>query len=610
MQDAMRESVVQRLSPPADHVSFPSERLLAGVVVALTALVYLPSLRFGFVLDDYWQLIENQLIQSWRFVPGYFAGHVWQNLGDKVPANYYRPLDFVWFRLVDALAGSNPVGWHLAAILLHVLATFLAYCVARRVTGRPLAAAAAGLLFGIHPMRHEVVGWVSGSTESLCAAFCFGAFLCYLVWRERSGAPWMIASGALYGAALLSKESAILLPAAVFAHAWLYRGATDQDAGAVVGIAGSRWVAAAKPALAYVPVAAAYLAARMAVLRGFSHPKAEVSWSTLFFSLPSAVLFYARQWLLPNRASEYYGLSLQTRFDVAHVLAPLFFLAALAYVLWLVRGKLGRRDVAFAVVWMVATLLPALDLGVFPPDDIVHDRYFYLAGFGAALLVALAIERVSRSLPSWGRVFGLPRNWLALTTVVMVLLSYGTVKATGYWASPYTLFEHSMRFAPANAVLRNNYAVTLAVMGHDAYERGDWPAAESFFGRALQIDPGAADTYLQLGMVDLHTGRAEQAATNLRAAVGLRPAEPMYRFVLGIALAQQNDCAAARAQFAQALALRPGFNEAQRQMDACVAADRPDASGATPSARSDRAAGSLRPADFAAPSRPDTPPQR
>ena len=89
--------------------------------------------------------------------------------------------------------------------------------------------------------------------------------------------------------------------------------------------------------------------------------------------------------------------------------------------------------------------------------------------------------------------------------------------------------------------------------------------------RAAKIDPEAADNYLQLGMVDLNTGRSAEAESNFRAAVGLRPAEPMYRFALGIALQQQHNCAAAVAQFTEALALKPGFASAQQQIDACRA---------------------------------------
>jgi Flp pilus assembly protein TadD len=108
-------------------------------------------------------------------------------------------------------------------------------------------------------------------------------------------------------------------------------------------------------------------------------------------------------------------------------------------------------------------------------------------------------------------------------------------------------------------------------MGRASYQQHDWTAAEMYLQRAAKIDPAAADNYLQLGMVDLNTGRPGEAEANFRTAIGLRPSEPMYHFALGIALTQHNNCADAIAQFVQALALKPGFPAAQQQIDACRA---------------------------------------
>ena len=226
-----------------------------------------------------------------------------------------------------------------------------------------------------------------------------------------------------------------------------------------------------------------------------------------------------RQWLLPNRMSEFYETPLQSHFNAAHVLFPVLALAALALILWLVRNKLGSREVAFSLVWMCAFLLPVFDLGVFPQGDIVHDRYFYVPSFGAALLLALALDRLSRGK----LLFGLPRRWLLATAALLVLLSYGTVNAMSYWASDFQMLDHAMHFSPNDPILRNHYSVGLALLGRASYEQHDWPAAEMYLQRAAKIDPEAADNYLQLGMVDLNTGRPADAESNFRTAVGLRP---------------------------------------------------------------------------------------
>src|SRR5580704_3606519 len=159
----------------------PNDPVLLASVLAFTAMVYATTIRFKFVYDDHGYIVENALVHSWRFVPLYFRGDVWQYLSPNTPGNYYRPMNLLWTRSNDALFGLHPAGWHVLAILLHLCATSLAFFVARRlVTGRPLVAAFTALLFGIHPIHHEVVVWISGTTESLWSVLFFLSFLAYL----------------------------------------------------------------------------------------------------------------------------------------------------------------------------------------------------------------------------------------------------------------------------------------------------------------------------------------------------------------------------------------------------------------------------------------------
>ena len=76
---------------------------------------------------------------------------------------------------------------------------------------------------------------------------------------------------------------------------------------------------AAATVLPYVPVAAAYSALRMLAMRGFAQPVTYASARTAALTVPSALLFYCRQWLLPLRTSEFYDLALQQQFDAKNV---------------------------------------------------------------------------------------------------------------------------------------------------------------------------------------------------------------------------------------------------------------------------------------------------
>jgi Tfp pilus assembly protein PilF len=572
-----------------------NESLLIGGVLAVTAMVYATVLGFPFVYDDDGQIVQNITVQSWRYVPWYFKSQVWQYLYPDAPGNFYRPLNLLWFRLNDALFGLNPAWWHLTTVLLHLLCTYLVYVLARRLTARPLVAAGTALIFGVHPMRHGVVAWVSGSTESLSAAFFLVAFLAYLVSREGHRFRWMSVSCGFYAMALFSKETTIMLPMVVFAHGLIYGAGTPDS----IPAEESFWQSLAKTfqiALVYVPLAVAYLIARTVVLRGFSHNLVELSPRDLVLTIPSIAWFYVRQWLFPIRLMEFYNLEVQTRVNLAHVVVPVLCLLALAAVLTWSSKKLGSRETTFAVIWMAVLLLPTFDLGVFPAGDLVHDRYFYVPSFGAALLVGLALNK----LASGPLVFGMQQKWLLTVAALAVLLSYSAANAASYWIDDYILFEHAYLYTPENTVVRNNYAIELArhwrfpeasailrkLLQEQPnnlsanynyaglrYQFHALPEAEKYFTRATQIDPGSPDSYMHLAVIELDTGRPAQAEAHIRFALSIRPIQPSYHFALGVVLAQRGDCTGARAEFAAALALKPDMVKAKEQSAACKEAD-------------------------------------
>ncbi|PYU21121.1 MAG: hypothetical protein DMG32_21375 [Acidobacteria bacterium] len=565
----------------------PNESLLVGMILAFTALLYAPTLRFGFVYDDHLQIVQNPLVHSWRFVPEVFRSHVWEALDPGDAGNYYRPLNVLWFRINDALFGLRPVAWHATAILLHVVAVWLVYILVRRLSGKLLVALFAALLFAVHPMRHEVVGWISGTTESLWSVLFLLAFLAYL--RSREGARWMVFSCALYAAALLAKEAAIMLPVVVFAHAAIYGNAADNGR---PGLLGRRLSSAIKTAAMYAPVAIAYAAVRIAVLHGFTHTPSTLSWKELLFTLPSVLLFYAKQWFFPIQFAESYGHPMWFHFDLVHVLLPTIGLVAIVAFVWFWRSTLGQREVIFAVAWVTMLLLPSLDLFVFPEGELAHDRYFYLPSVGICLLLALAMDKLAH-----GAVLaGLPRKWLFATLAVVILLSYDTVKATSYWANDYRMFEHAYEVGPRSGKARNGYANELATvgdyskalrimqeliaeqpnrwessfnLGHVFYQLGEFSTAEQYLKRAQQLDPAMPFPYLYLGLTYLRMNRFQDAEANLRQAVFVRPYEPFLHFSLASVLVIEAKCDEARAEFRQAQDLLPDMPHVQDQIDNC-----------------------------------------
>src|SRR5204862_4768067 len=61
----------------------------------------------------------------------------------------------------------NPYVFHLANLLLHLIAVVTAYLILRRLFKRDWPAAIGALLFAIHPLQVEAVAWISGFRDVL-----------------------------------------------------------------------------------------------------------------------------------------------------------------------------------------------------------------------------------------------------------------------------------------------------------------------------------------------------------------------------------------------------------------------------------------------------------
>ena len=229
------------------------------------ALAYIDTLRFQFVYDDLPQIVNNPLVHSWQYAPRYFIEHVWSQI-PGLPGTYYRPVFLLWLRLNHACFGLSPFAWHLTTLLVHLAVTVLVYRLLFRVIADRLTAAFAAVLFGLHPVHIEAVAWISGVSEPLNAILFLGALLAYVRARERRSPLWLAASLVLYIVAMLSKETALVLPAFVLLYEWLYH--PGQAAGPPpLGQRLRRAVLFLSP---YVLLSLLYVALRIHVLAGFS----------------------------------------------------------------------------------------------------------------------------------------------------------------------------------------------------------------------------------------------------------------------------------------------------------------------------------------------------
>ncbi len=182
-----------------------------------TIVLYSSALFFDFVWDDWPQIVNNPLIRSWSNLPRAFGSDLWYHMARHQV--YYRPLFVAWSMLNYSVFGLRAWGWHLGAILAHVLATAAVFWLARKLGLEYWTAAIATAIFALHPIHIEPTVWISAASDSMVAMFAALAFVAFLSWRDRSQprrGAWWVASLVLLASALLTKEMAVIFPVLVW----------------------------------------------------------------------------------------------------------------------------------------------------------------------------------------------------------------------------------------------------------------------------------------------------------------------------------------------------------------------------------------------------------
>ena len=494
-------------APDTARSDILTHALLAMLIAETVFMAFFPALRAGFVSwDDDTYLLANPWYRglgparlSWMFTT--LSGH-------------YMPLTWLSLGLDYVLWGMRPAGYHAVSVLLHALAAVVAYFVARRVLTAALGpepraaltagAAAAALVFAVHPLRVESVAWISERRDVLCGLFFLLAVLAYLRAVERQARNprrWYWASVVLSALALLSKAMAVTLPV-VFLLLDVYplrRLGPGQWRRRQVWLEKLPFVALSAAAATLAVVAQRSLGA-------LSDLGALGIGDRLGLTCYSLV-FYACKTLLPIGLAPLY----EAPYDYA-TLRPWFagsavVVVAVAGTLLLLRHR--WPGVATAGAAFVVLLLPVLGLVHFGLH-VVADRNTYFAGLAPALLAGGALVRVLRA-PSAATV----RAGAVAALVVILLLGGLTWRQSRIWHDSRALWTHALEVSPSS--------IAHAKLGALLAEEGRPEQAIVHFQDAVRLHPNNAYAHNVWGLALGQMWRFDEAVVHFEAAVRIRP---------------------------------------------------------------------------------------
>lgn len=210
------------------------------LIVFLVALAWLPGVRAGFMADDHFLFFSLGQLPAAAPLHNLFAlvgsadeVRVYRECGllpwwtsDDMRLVFWRPVSSLTHWLDWRLFGNDPVAMHLVSLGWYLLAIALVWRVFSRIFAEgSLALALAVTVFALDDAHVINVQWIASRNDLVCATFLLLSLLGVMRLREgrsRANLAWVY--GGL-SVALLSKESAVVLPVLVLAHVFFISGA-------------------------------------------------------------------------------------------------------------------------------------------------------------------------------------------------------------------------------------------------------------------------------------------------------------------------------------------------------------------------------------------------
>lgn len=382
-------------------------------IIVVGSVVYYPASSIGFWADDYW-LIETAGRLS---LPDYLAS--W--FDPRLQWRFYRPLQGLQWWIEYILFRSEPAGYHLVQILLHLTNTLLLFALTSRVSRRWPLGLVAAIVYLTLPVDSLAV-FFPAAVDPLLALFYLLTLWLWIDYLECGGRWRFLLTFTAFVFALMSKEVAATLPLTLFlADRWLIAKPTASP------------VLVKRYGLFFLSLIPYGLLELHALTLGLFTTQLGYGFGGHIFSaLTHHLAVLAFPWSTDSPAN---------------LVWPFVVLGICSYIA-------AKREfrLLFLVTAVVLALLPVLP---FPLAIAQLPRYLYLSLMGAAAIVAVLIEGMLHIMTKF------QRRWmslgLALALVGLIIWSSaviadaatsfaGTVRETRLQFRP--VFQKHAAFAP------------------------------------------------------------------------------------------------------------------------------------------------------------------
>jgi tetratricopeptide (TPR) repeat protein len=507
------------------------------IVCAAVLAAHWPALSVRATsFDDSQYFKDNHLIQN----PGWASARQFltEVLKPSTVKGYYQPLTMISLMLDYAAGGrkNNLLPCHRTSLFFHVANTALIIVLLYLLFKNIWAAAAVGLLFGVHPLTIEPIPWL-GERKTLLAAFFSLCSLVFYVYsrtttnKQRTAKLFYAGSFVTYLLALMSKPTSTPLPVVMLLmDFWPLRKTVSKF----------KIVAEKLPFFAIGGISAVitYISQMRTVgpVMPAEHPLQQGILITCH-----NIVFYLHKILWPANLSSHYAFPNPLALSNPPFLAGLIGTAILILLL-LISLRWTRALLTGWLIFFIA-VLPTLQIVGFS-NVIASDKFVYLPSIGLLMILC------------WFLVWLFNKRGTVIVIIMSVVLvlagaeAFATRQYLRYWKDSVSLFEHMLTITPNAAPVHNMLAIALQ-------SRGKLDDAVVHYRKAVELDPVYVEAYSNLAGALLLQHKFDDAVACCRKAIQLKPDYPYAYSNLGLAFQAQGKLDDALENFLKAARLKP-----------------------------------------------------
>ena len=528
--------------------------------------IYYATLPYPFLnLDDPYYINDN------RYIRDLTSTGIYRIFSRPIVDNYF-PLQILSYAFDFQIWHSQPFGYRLHNVVLHVLNAALVFLLLGKIFSNNWISLLAALLFGLHPVNVESVTWVAERKNVLSMTFLLSSFLSYLYYlEERRGTRkigFYLATLFLFLLALLAKVSAVVLPILFCLFDLCFQKR-------------KKWEIV-KDKVPFLALAILFSSVTIWLYHSGQYLVDYHGGSpyTTFLAMINVFVEYIIYLIAPVYLDHFYWTPIPQTFLERQVLLSIAAIFLLGILAW--RSFQKDRIFFFWLGWFFISLLPVLN--IVPITILRADRYMYLPAIGFFYLVSRGLWKISQGEY---RPFRLT-VFLFCSALVASTYAFLTMERNKLWRDPIIFWEESLKKFPQSATpckyIGNLYAsrgkMDLAIsyfeqglkenpndisllngLAMTYKSKNDLKKAEDLLVQANRLGPLDSGTCNNLGLVYFQKREVEKSITHLQRAIELDPKNAAARTNLGVVFQNQNRLEEAIREFERAIEESPSSIE-------------------------------------------------